>query len=61
MFARSSTNHIIALRVLQGEDELQSTPEEPRDNLARWRTIQDDLKGFYSSQQKQGVRAKPAG
>jgi hypothetical protein len=61
IFARSSTNYIIASRVQQGEGDLGgSTPEERRDILARWRTIQDDLKGFYSLQQKEGEKARAA-
>lgn len=54
IFARSSTNYIIASRVSQGQSDLDaSTMEEQKDILLRWHTRGEDLKGFYSLKQKE--------
>ncbi|KAK1832819.1 glycosyltransferase family 28 domain-containing protein [Podospora conica] len=54
IFARSSTNYIIASRVAQGQGDLDaSTTEEQKDILLRWHTRGEDLKGFYSLKQKE--------
>jgi hypothetical protein len=53
-FRRSSLNYIIASRVLEGEQQLDtSTMEERKDILIRWQAHKDELKGFYSLKQKE--------
>ncbi|KAL2270208.1 hypothetical protein VTJ83DRAFT_2392 [Remersonia thermophila] len=54
LFARGSTNYIIASRVRQGEEELAAaTAAEARDVLLRWHAKRDELKGYYLLKQKE--------
>jgi hypothetical protein len=49
MFARTSTNYIIASRVLQSEEVLVgSTPEELKVILARWGSIRHSRKRVFA-------------
>ncbi len=53
-FTRSVRNYIVAARMQQGQDDLESsTPGERQDILARWGARRGDLRGFYLLKQKE--------
>ncbi|KAH8899439.1 UDP-Glycosyltransferase/glycogen phosphorylase [Thozetella sp. PMI_491] len=52
--SRSSQNYIITSRVIQGQEDFDtSTSQERSDILNRWRAKRDDLKRFYLLKQKE--------
>ncbi|KAK3693580.1 hypothetical protein B0T22DRAFT_421016 [Podospora appendiculata] len=58
MFSKSSTNFIIAARVLQGNGDLESSSvEEQKDIITRWQVLKGELKGFRELKQKENAPA----